>query len=316
MGVPETVQAPKLAFPLAYVPPATRPYLELIRFEKPTGTWLTFWPFAWGLTMAAYRTNLPLNTYLTDLLRYFFIAFIIRSSACTVNDMFDRKIDAGVERTKNRPLASGRISVFAAFIYLMFQYALGAWVCKGMHEIAYAAAMTQMLPLLSIYPLFKRYTYWPQAYLGIGMSFGLVAAWVDTTHTIDYELLGVMLASGWCWTMQYDTIYACQDRKDDVKMGVHSTAVLFGDYVMPFIKLNALSFLALLAYAGTLNNQGTPYYVVTIGGTALWLIRQFAVLDLEVSESCWNAFKKNGQLGWVVTAGLALDYLFKLHSAI
>ena len=87
-----------------------------------------------------------------------------------------------------------------------------------------------------------------------------------------------------------DTIYACQDRKDDVKMGVHSTAVLFGDYVMPFIKLNALSFLALLAYAGTLNNQGTPYYVVTIGGTALWLIRQFASLDLDVTESCWGKY--------------------------
>lgn len=240
------------------------------------------------------------------------MAFVVRSSACTVNDIFDREIDAGVERTKNRPLASGRISVPAAIVYLMCQYAIGTWLFKRMDHVAYTAAMIQMLPLLSLYPLFKRFTYWPQAYLGFGMNFGLVVAWANIAHHVDYTLVALMLAGSWCWTMQYDTIYACQDRKDDAKMGVHSTALLFGDYVLPFLQLNAVGFVALLYYAGKINQQGMAYYTISVGGTALWLLWQFLTLELDVPASCWLAFQRNGRLGWVVWGGLMLDYYLKV----
>ncbi|KAG6825829.1 hypothetical protein H0H93_000249, partial [Arthromyces matolae] len=128
----ENPPKPTLKFPLGLVPAHVRPYLELIRLDKPTGTILMFWPFAWGLTMAAFASNLPLRLYVPALLRCFVGAFLLRSSACTVNDIFDRDMDAGValakkivERTKTRPLACGRISVFAATVYLFVQYVIG-----------------------------------------------------------------------------------------------------------------------------------------------------------------------------------------------
>ncbi|KAJ3479714.1 hypothetical protein NLI96_g8863 [Meripilus lineatus] len=300
MGGPAKTNNP--GFPFGLFPSALHPYLELSRVRKLTGKAFIFWPFAWGLSMAAYRTGLPLQTYVTDMLRFFCVAYIVHSSCCTINDMFDRDVDAGVERTKDRPLPSGRVSMFAAFIHLLFQYGIGIWFIKSMDETAFF-----------IYPLFKRFTNWPQAYLGFVISFGLIVAWVDTTHSIDPKLLAAMFVASTCWTIQYDTIYACQDREDDVKMGVGSTAVLFGNCVVPFVQVNALIFVAFLIYAGNLNNQGVWYYLVTIGGTTVSLLRQFSMLDVKDASSCANAFKQNAQLGWIVTLGIALDCYFTLQ---
>ncbi|KAF8965820.1 UbiA prenyltransferase family-domain-containing protein [Flammula alnicola] len=215
-------------FPLGLVSPSLRPYLELIRLEKPTGTVLMFWPFAWGLTMAAFRIQLSLRIYTIELLKCLMGAFILRSSACTVNDILDRKMDAGVERTRNRPLPSGRVSVLNATIFLFAQYAIGVlFFCFAVQGLALWVALFQLLPLFAIYPLLKRYTYWPQAWLGIAMNFGFITAWITSTGVLDTPLLASSVTGCWCWTMLYDTIYACQDIQDDVKTGVRSTAILF-----------------------------------------------------------------------------------------
>ncbi|KAJ3576692.1 hypothetical protein NP233_g259 [Leucocoprinus birnbaumii] len=294
-------------FPLNLFPPSFSPYLELAR---PTGFILMFWPFAWGLTMAAYRMKMPCSDYWRLMLNNAVAAVVLRTSACTVNDIFDRKLDAGVARTKKRPLPSGRISVFAASLYLLLQYLAGlAFFTVTLHGIALYVAIFQLLPLFAIYPLMKRFTHWPQAWLGFAMNFGFITAWIATTGSIDYSILGVAMAACWCWTMLYDTIYACQDIKDDIKMGAKSTAILFGSWIRPLLILIATAFLVLLTVAGVLNGQGWPFFVISVGGTAIHVIWQFLTVDLDVPESCWRNFKRNGHLGWPLWVGLMLDYL-------
>jgi len=272
-----------------------------------------FWPFAWGLTMCAYATNLPLKVYAFDLVKCLVGAFIIRSSACTVNDIFDRKMDAGVERTKNRPLASGRVSVFAATVYLVIQYIIGiGFFYITVHGVAFWVALFQLLPLFAIYPLLKRVTYWPQAWLGIAMNFGFITAWVATTGHLDSTLLPIAMTGCWCWTMLYDTIYACQDMKDDLKMGIRSTAILFGSWIRPLLIGFAVIFVTTLAGAGYINKQGPAYFMLSVGGAAIHLLWQFLTVDLAVPDSCWTNFNRNGQLGWIVWAGLTLDYLVSM----
>ncbi|KAG2006912.1 4-hydroxybenzoate polyprenyl transferase [Coprinopsis cinerea AmutBmut pab1-1] len=301
-------QPPK--FPLGLVPETVQPYLELIRLEKPTGIILMFWPFAWGLTMAAYRTHIPLPAYGACLFKSLLGAFIIRCSACTVNDIFDRKMDAGVERTRNRPLASGRISVTSATFYLFLQYAVGViFFVSTVHGIALYVALFQLLPLFGIYPLLKRVTHWPQAWLGFSMNFGFVTAWIATTGSVEVELLAAAMAGCWCWTMLYDTVYACQDIKDDVKMGVRSTAILFGSWIRPLLVGCGLGFVVMLAIAGHVNQQGPVYFVISVGGTLVHLVWQYNTVDLGVPKSCWANFNRNGQLGWIVWVGVMLDYL-------
>ncbi|KAF9001135.1 UbiA prenyltransferase family-domain-containing protein [Cyathus striatus] len=304
----------QLKFPLGLVSESVRPYLELIRLEKPTGTILMFWPFAWGLTMAAYKINLPLEEYGNDLAKCVVGAFIMRSSACTINDIFDRKMDAGVERTKNRPLASGRISVLAATIYLMVQYLIGTlFFYFTVDGLALWVALFQLIPIFAIYPLLKRVTYWPQAWLGFAMNFGFVTAWVSSTGGIDLPLLGTAMLGCWCWTMLYDTIYACQDIKDDVKMGVHSTAILFGSWIKPLLMGCAAIFATTLGVAGYLNSQGLPFFIVSVVGTCLHLIWQFMTVNLEEPASCWRNFNRNGHLGWIIWGGLMIDYVLSLE---
>lgn len=310
--LPHHLPSKPLKFPLGLVSEGVRPYLELIRLEKPTGTILMFWPFAWGLTMAAYRTELSISDYRLELMKCFCAAFIVRSSACTVNDIFDRKMDAGVERTKNRPLASGRISVVAATVYLMIQYIIGIAMFLSLNSPAVWFALGQLLPIFAIYPLLKRVTYWPQAWLGFAMNFGYVVAWAATTNSINVGVNATMMAACWCWTMLYDTIYACQDKKDDVKMGVRSTALLFGSWIRPLLVVCAITFVIMLTWAGILNEQGRAYFILSVGGTAVHLVWQFATVDLEEPSSCWRNFKRNGHLGWTVWGGIMLDYIIRI----
>ncbi|KAG7096099.1 hypothetical protein E1B28_006775 [Marasmius oreades] len=299
--------------PLAAFPRSWRPYLELMRVDKPTGTKLMFWPFAWGLTMAAYTLKLPLANYAQEFLKCIISAFIIRSSACTINDIFDRDMDAGVERTKGRPLASGRITVFNATVFVIFQYIIGVgFFYAVVNGLALWVALFQLLPIFAIYPLLKRVTYWPQAWLGFAMNFGFITAWISTTEIVDIPLLVAATIGCWCWTMLYDTIYACQDIEDDVKMGVRSTAILFGTWIRPLLIACGITFIVMLSWAGVLNGQGSPFFAISVGGTTVHLISQYRTVNLDVPASCWQNFMSNGQLGWIIWGGLIADYMLRL----
>lgn len=291
------------------------PYAELMRIHKPAGFFLFLWPPVWGLTMAAYSRNIPLREYIELLLKSAFGAFIMRSSACTINDIFDRELDASVERTRNRPLASGRISVFAASLFLVLQYVVGIAFFSTFNDQAFYVNMVQMLPMLAAYPLMKRITHWPQAWLGLAINVGFVSSWVAIYGPqFSPYLVACMMVALWCWTMVYDTIYGCQDRKDDVKIGVRSTAILFGDAVVPATIGFSIVFIASLAYAGVLNGNGIPYFAVSVGCSAVFLVWKFIFLDVESSPSCWSFFIQNAYLlGAVVYAGMAVDYFHRLN---
>ncbi|TFK37748.1 4-hydroxybenzoate polyprenyl transferase [Crucibulum laeve] len=305
----------QLEFPLNYFPTFTHPYLEIIRLEKRNGIWLMLWPYVLGMTFGAYRTNMPVEQYPTAFLQCVFAAFISRSAACTINDILDKNMDAGVERTKTRPMPSGRISVPAAYTFLFSLYAIGTLFFKfyfTTSDLAFWMATAQMIPLFFIYPWLKRVTYWPQAFLGIAIHLGFAAGWVKVTNTLDYPLLITWVVGGTCWTLLYDTIYACQDMKDDVNVGVHSTAILFGSWIRPILVFFGIVFAASMYILGKLNDQTNVYFVVSFGGTVLHLLWQAATVDLNNPDNCWRNFERNGQLGWIPWAGLTVDYLIKV----
>ncbi|KAG6812447.1 hypothetical protein H0H92_002815 [Tricholoma furcatifolium] len=271
-------------------------FFELNRLHKfPAGSDLVFWPCAWALAMASYRNARPPWTFFVDFVLYAFLSTLVHSAACVLNDICDRKLDAQ-ERTKNRPIACGAISVAEASRFLSIQVAVGLAILMHTGDVV-------------------KYTNWPQAWLGLAMNWGFVVVWVHLVpEDKTYTLPAAFFAGTVCWTIVYDTIYACQDRVDDIKAGNHSTAVLFGDYVRPILALFAAAFVAAIAYAGVLNHQGPWFYLVAVGGTAAHLSWQLITLRPEVAADCWSKFKSNGQLGYITFAGIALDYFMKLRA--
>ncbi|KAL5492822.1 hypothetical protein ACEPAI_4270 [Sanghuangporus weigelae] len=289
------------------------PYIELMRIHKPAGWFLFLWPYAFGLTMSAFKARTPYAVYFSLLAKFFIGSFVVRSSVCTVNDIFDRKLDASVERTKIRPLPSGRISVLSASVFFVVQLIIAVFFFSKISNLTCWLAILQMGPMLSIYPLMKRVTYWPQAWLGIAINFGYLVSWYaigETTSDWSSDSTLIMLFGLWCWTMVYDTIYGCQDRKDDIKVGIWSTAVLFGRYTVLAVKSFAMLFLVALFAAGKANNQGAPYFIISFGATLLFLYLQFKRLDVESSASCWENFKGHAYyLGPIIYTGMLVDYV-------
>jgi len=161
----------------------------------------------------------------------------------------------------------------------------------------------------------KRWTHWPQAWLGLAMNWGLPVSWIALTGSINWPLLSVAYLGTFCWTIVYDTIYACQDRKDDVKAGVKSTALLFGDHVRPILAGFATGFVAALGATGFLNQQGIAYYVIAVLGSALHFTWQLTTLNVDHGADCWSKFTSNGDIGYIIWVGILVDYYFKWFAA-
>ncbi|TCD67181.1 hypothetical protein EIP91_000407 [Steccherinum ochraceum] len=291
---------------------SVQPYLELIRIHKPAGGALFLWPMVWGVAMAAYANKTPFDVVLILLLKTVVGAFVIRGAACTVNDIFDRDFDAAVERTKNRPMASGRVSVLAATLYLFAQYALGAlFFATYKSNLVFWISMIEMVPLLAIYPLIKRVSYWPQAWLAISVNIGFAQSWfqIDATFPGYSNVINLMVAGTCCWTMMYDTVYGCQDRKDDLQVGIWSTSLFFGKRVWEAAAAFDVAFVVFLYFAGVANHHGLPYFILSVGGAALQLMYQLSILDVDSTESCWDNFKNNAfYLGPLIFSGIMIDY--------
>ncbi|KAG6906662.1 hypothetical protein DXG01_012719 [Tephrocybe rancida] len=287
-----------------------RLFFELNRLHKfPAGIELVFWPCAWALAMASYHTSRPFNVFLGDLVFYAFASTLVHSAACVLNDICDRDLDAQdsydkppvvLERTKNRPIASGAISVNEALVCLTIEVVIGLamLVYPGdpfKHDlpcVKFIIGLIGIFPLHGLYPIMKRYTNWPQAWLGLAMNWGFVVVWVYLVpEDRTYILPACFFAGTICWTIVYDTIYACQDRVDDIKAGNNSTAVLFGDNVRPILALFAAAFIAAIAYAGILNQHGPVYHFFTVGGAIVHLLWQLITLKPEVPADCWQKFK-------------------------
>ena len=209
-----------------YAPPATRPYLRLSRADRPIGTWLLLLPCWWGLALAMVYDGQASWHDLWIFAGCAIGAFLMRGAGCTWNDITDRNIDGSASRTASRPIPSGQVSVTGALIWLVVQALLAFGILLTFNLAAIALGVLSLLPVC-IYPFAKRFTWWPQAFLGIAFNWGALLAW--TAHTGSLEWPAVLLyLSGIAWTLFYDTIYAHQDAEDDALIGVKSTARLFG----------------------------------------------------------------------------------------
>ncbi|KAI0058247.1 4-hydroxybenzoate polyprenyl transferase [Artomyces pyxidatus] len=294
-------------------PSAIRPWIELSRVHKFAGSMLIFWPFAWSLTMSAHAISMPLPTYALYILYGLFYAAVLHSehsAGCIWNDILDRDFDRQVERTKNRPIAAGTVSVPGAVIFLFTHLAVLMALMWPFNDLAWKIGLVTVFPLPGIYPLLKRVTYWPQAWLGIAMNMVSVVVWSALQAKVPPAALMLLFAC-WFWTLYYDTIYACQDKRDDVKAGVKSTALLFGQHIKLVLAGFASLLVACLATAGYLNHQGAPFFLLGAGGAALHLFSQLRFVDVDNVKSCLVAFEANGfTFGGVVWFGLFCDYLF------
>jgi 4-hydroxybenzoate polyprenyltransferase len=236
------------------VPLSLHPYARLVRLDKPVGTMLLLWPCTWSTVMAAAAAAsssspalvVPTMEHVASLIGVFTVgSFAMRGAGCIINDMWDKRYDAKVERTKHRPLASGELQYHQATYLLISHLSLGLAVLYYLPSYAITVSLASM-PLVITYPLMKRYTHFPQLILGLTFNWGVLVGWAAVQYTLIHPSVPLLYASGVAWTLIYDTLYAHQDKKDDIQLGLKSTAIYFGDtYTKPI-----LSTLATLAFGG------------------------------------------------------------------
>jgi 4-hydroxybenzoate polyprenyltransferase len=265
--------------------------------KKPIGYMLLFWPCSWGLTLV-YDFSENLNTYLFYLILFFLGSVLMRSAGCIVNDILDKKFDRKVERTKNRPIASGKISNFRGMFYAAVLCFLAFLVLINFNHFTIFLALASM-PLAFTYPLMKRYTYWPQLFLGITFNYGLILGWTSINSEIN--ILPIIFYFGAIfWTLGYDTIYGYQDIKDDEIIGVKSTSIKFKKNPIKFLLMSYLIFFISLMYITlSLNLNFLVFLFLSIIFYQLFFYQIFK-FKKEQPKLCLKIFKSNNVLGLVV----------------
>lgn len=272
-----------------------QPYIQLMRLDKPVGIGLLFLPSWWGITLTSY------NGISIWLLTAFALGSVfMRSAGCILNDIADHKFDKNVERTKNRPLASGALSIRQALYVLAGLLILSLLILLTLKPLAQILSAIALIPV-ALYPYMKRWTYWPQLFLGFTMNLGIIigAAAVNNTIELNAALLYIGAVS---WTIGYDTIYAHQDKKDDVLIGVKSTALLFGDKSKQMISYFFQTAAIMWAFAGGVTPALSSYYYIIWAAAAYHLYLQVQNLDLSNSELCQQTFRSNMTIGWIIFA--------------
>jgi 4-hydroxybenzoate polyprenyltransferase len=272
-------------------------FIELIRIKKPIGYMLLFWPCAWGLTLA-YDFSNNLKLYLFYLMLFFFGAVLMRSAGCIVNDIFDRKFDAKVSRTKNRPIASGKVSVITAIIYSVVLCLLALTVLLNFNKFTILIALGSM-PLAFSYPLMKRFTYWPQLFLGITFNYGIILGWTSINPNVGI-LPAIVYVGAIFWTLGYDTIYGFQDLKDDEIIGVKSTSLMFRKNPYRFLYFCYFIFILSLVLLGIVSNMNFFYYFLLILIIFQMFYFQIKKLNIDNEQSCLKIFKSNNFLGLII----------------
>ncbi|KAI8074144.1 UbiA prenyltransferase family-domain-containing protein [Gongronella butleri] len=291
-----------------YLPASWAPYAFLTRIDKPIGTWLLYWPCAWSITMAAFHEQATVSSTAAMLALFGAGAITMRGAGCTINDLWDRDIDDKVERTKVRPIASGAVSPKQAIAFLGGQLAVGLAVLTQLNNYSILLGASS-LSLVVTYPLMKRVTYWPQTVLGLAFNWGALLGWSAMTGGLDLAVAGPLYAGGVAWTLVYDTIYAHQDKKDDVKIGVKSTALRFGEKTNQWLTGFSATFVSMTALAGYMNGQGLPFYMISVLGTAAHLTWQLRTVNYDSPADCWAKFKSNTWTGGILWSGIVADAL-------
>ena len=272
-------------------------FIELIRLKKPIGFMLLFWPCAWGLTLA-YDFSSNLNNYFFYLILFFLGSVFMRSAGCIVNDILDKEFDSKVLRTKNRPIASGKISIKIAILYAFILCLLALFVLLNFNLFTIILALGSM-PLAFTYPLMKRFTYWPQLFLGITFNYGLILGWTAIKGEISIVPVIFYLGAIF-WTLGYDTIYGYQDIKDDEIIGLKSTSIKFKGKEKKFLFICYAFVLILLIFGGYKMQMHNSYYLLTLIPFVHLFIYQIKTFNLNDPSSCLKVFKSNNFFGLIV----------------
>ncbi|WP_294322495.1 4-hydroxybenzoate octaprenyltransferase [uncultured Sphingomonas sp.] len=281
---------------IAILPAAARPFALLARFDRPIGWWLLYWPGAWAMALSGR------GVARWDMLLWFLAGSIaMRGAGCVYNDIVDRDLDRQVARTANRPLASGAVSVRAAWVWLVFLSLIGFVVLLQLNFTAAIVALASLV-LVAAYPFMKRITWWPQAWLGMVFSWAAPVAWAQMA-VADWTPLALLYAGSIAWVIGYDTIYACQDIEDDAMVGVRSSARAMGARVRPGVTL--LYIVAVACWAGAVWRVfPTPLALLALLPAALHLMWQVATLQPDEGANTLRRFRSNRDAGLLLFLGL------------
>jgi 4-hydroxybenzoate polyprenyltransferase len=283
-------------------PAPTRPYLRLARLDRPIGSWLLLIPCWWSLGLAAMHAGeLP---RLWHVVLFFIGAFAMRGAGCTWNDLVDRDLDAKVERTRSRPIPSGQVTARNAAIFMVAQALIGLLVLLQFNRFTIVCGFAS-LGVAAIYPFMKRVTYWPQIVLGLAFSWGTLMGWPATFGRLDAPAI-VLYAGAILWVIAYDTIYAHQDREDDLMIGVKSTALLFHENTRPMLAVFYAGAVVLIGTAGLMAGGGT-IFGLGIAAFAAHLGWQVMRLDIDDPAHCLMLFKSNRDAGLILFGAMLLD---------
>src|SRR5882757_2118732 len=284
-------------------PEWARPYLRLTRLDRPIGWWLLLLPCWWSSALAAIA-NGAWGPNLWHILLLLIGAIVMRGAGCTWNDLVDRDIDARVERTRSRPIPSGQVSVPAAAAFLVAQALVGLVVLLQFNRFAIGVGIAS-LGVVAIYPFMKRFTYWPQIFLGLAFSWGALMGWAGARGVLEAPAF-LLYAGSIAWVIHYDTIYAHQDREDDALVGLKSTALLFGSHTKPMLALFSAAAVVLIGAAGYAAHAGVVFALGLLAFAA-HLAWQIIRIEIDDPESCLRIFRSNRDAGLIFFAALVLD---------
>ncbi len=283
-------------------PGFVRPYLRLARLDRPIGSWLLLIPCWWSLGIAGMRQGeLPSGWYIV---LFFIGAFAMRGAGCTWNDLVDRDLDGRVERTRSRPIPSGQVTPLQAAIFMAVQALIGLGVLLQFNLFTIFCGFAS-LGVVTIYPFMKRITYWPQIVLGLAFSWGALMGWPAVFARMDWPAI-VLYAGSICWVIAYDTIYAHQDREDDLLIGIKSTALLFRERSKPMLSVFYGAAVILICAAGLMADGGAVFLL----GLALFaahLVWQVWRLDIDDPALCLTLFKSNRDAGLLLFGAMLID---------
>lgn len=290
---------------IAHLPHAVRPFALLMRLDRPIGTWLLLLPGWWAIVLAAGGAT-HMNKHDWFIFAAFGIgAIIMRGAGCVINDLWDRRLDRAVERTANRPLAAGTVSVPAAFAFLIVLLLCGLGILLQLHFTAIILGFLSAI-LVALYPAMKRITWWPQAFLGLTFNFGALIGWAAVTGVVGLPALA-LYAAGFFWTLGYDTIYAHQDKEDDARIGIKSTALLLGEKSRAWVAGFYGACFILLATA--IGITAGVWGIIALIPAGIHLIRQIRAWNLNSQTSSLAIFRSNRDFGLLVLAACMVAML-------
>ncbi len=288
------------------LPAWAHPYSRMMRLDRPIGTWLLLLPGWWAIWLGMSKPGSNLNDALWLTVLFGIGAVIMRGAGCVVNDIVDRDFDAKVARTATRPIPSGQVSVLQAIIFVMILALIGLAILLQMNNLTLMVGASSLI-LIAVYPFAKRVTYFPQAVLGLTFNYGALMGWTALTNSLDWPAILLYIAGFW-WTLGYDTIYAHQDKEDDVVVGVKSTALAFGEKTKFFLWVFYAITFTLLGTAGFFAGLGWAFYpgLLVTGGFLVWHIM---ATDIHNQQNCGRQFQATRFTGFVFLGAIILGLL-------